>query len=92
MFIFLPIQQDWLAHSKAYVEKMIQRFGFNSNSLVVEIASNDGYLLQYFKEKNIPVLGIEPTANTAKVAIEKGIETVIDFFGMRLAKALSSKR
>ena len=88
---FSSYSTDWLAHSKAYVEKMIQRFGFNSNSLVVEIASNDGYLLQYFKEKNIPVLGIEPTANTAKVAIDKGIETVIDFFGMRLAKALSSK-
>src|ERR1039457_4405263 len=80
---------DWLAHSKAYVEKMIEIFGFNSKSSVIEIASNDGYLLQYFKEKNIPVLGIEPTANTAKVAINKGIESVIDFFGVRLAKELS---
>lgn len=88
---FSSYSKDWLAHSKYYVEKMIERFGFNSKSSVMEIASNDGYLLQYFKEKNIPVLGIEPTANTAKVAIDKGIETIIDFFGIRLAKALSSK-
>ena len=88
---FSSYSKDWLAHSKAYVEKMVQRFGFNSNSSVIEIASNDGYLLQYFKEKNIPVLGIEPTANTAQVAMDKGIETVIDFFGIRLAKALSLK-
>ena len=69
----------------------MERFALNSTSSVMEIASNDGYLLQYFKEKNIPVLGIEPTANTAKVAIDKGIETVVDFFGVRLAKELSSK-
>ena len=65
---------------------MMSNFKFNSDSLVVEVASNDGYLLQYFKEKNIPVLGIEPTANTAKVAKEKGIESIIDFFGSELAK------
>ena len=88
---FSSYSKDWLAHSKAYVQKMIERFGFNSKSSVMEIASNDGYLLQYFKEKNIPVLGIEPTANTAKVAIDKGIETVVDFFGVRLAKELSAK-
>jgi hypothetical protein len=58
---------------------------------VIEIASNDGYLLQYFREKNIPVLGIEPTANTAEVAIGKGIETVVDFFGVRLARQLADK-
>lgn len=88
---FSSYSKDWLAHSKAYVQKMIERFGFNSQSSVMEIASNDGYLLQYFKEKNIPVVGIEPTANTAEVAMGKGIETVIDFFGVRLAKELSSK-
>jgi hypothetical protein len=70
---------------------MANRFGLSPESLVIEIASNDGYLLQYFKEKNIPVLGIEPTANTAKVAMDKGIETVVDFFGVRLAKELTSK-
>jgi SAM-dependent methyltransferase len=77
---------SWLAHAKKYTDDMTERFGYDSNSLVVEIASNDGYLLQYFKEKNIPVLGVEPTANTAKVAKEKGIETIVDFFGSRLAE------
>jgi C-methyltransferase C-terminal domain/Putative zinc binding domain/Methyltransferase domain len=88
---FSSYSKDWLAHSKAYVEKMIERFDFNSQSSVTEIASNDGYLLQYFKERNIPVLGIEPTANTAKVAIDIGIETIVDFFGVRLAKELGAK-
>ncbi len=87
---FSSYSTDWLAHSKKYVEKMIERFGFNSSSSIIEIASNDGYLLQYFKEKNIPVLGIEPTANTAEVAIKKGIETVVDFFGVKLANELLS--
>lgn len=88
---FSSYSKDWLAHSKAYVQKMVERFGFDSTSSVMEIASNDGYLLQYFKEKNIPILGIEPTANTAKVAMDKGIETVVDFFGVRLAKELATK-
>ena len=70
---------------------MEQRFQLDKNSLIVEIASNDGYLLQYFKEKKIPVLGIEPTANTARVAEEKGIPSVIDFFGVRLATDLAAK-
>lgn len=85
---FSSYSKSWLAHSKNYVQLMVDKFGYNSNSLVVEIASNDGYLLQYFKEKNIPVLGIEPTANTAQIAKEKGIETLVDFFGVRLAKEL----
>ena len=85
---FSSYSSSWLAHSKRYTEGVIKRFGYNENSLVVEIASNDGYLLQYFKEKNIPVFGIEPTANTAKVAIEKGVSTIVDFFGERLAKQL----
>lgn len=88
---FSSYSKDWLAHSNAYTKKMTDRFGLNAESLVIEIASNDGYLLQYFQEKDIPVLGIEPTANTAKVAIDKGIETVIEFFGVRLAKELASK-
>lgn len=88
---FSSYSKDWLTHSKNYVDKMIERFGFNLQSSVTEIASNDGYLLQYFKEKNIPVLGIEPTVNTAKVAMDKGIETVVDFFGVRLAKELAGK-
>src|ERR1041385_1518579 len=70
---------------------MIRRFKFNSDSQVIEIASNDGYLLQYFNEQKIPVLGIEPTRNTAEVAIEKGVNTIVDFFGVRLAKELVAK-
>ena len=85
---FSSYSSSWLKHAKAYTENMTSRFGYNSQSLVVELASNDGYLLQYFQEKNIPVLGIEPTANTAEVAIKKGIRTVVDFFGVRLARQL----
>lgn len=88
---FSSYSKSWLAHSKEYVQMMVDRFGFDTSSLAVEIASNDGYLLQYFKEKNVPVLGIEPTANTAQIAKEKGIETVVDFFGVRLANKLVSQ-
>lgn len=85
---FSSYSSSWLLHSKKYVEMMTKRFSYSNHSLVVEVASNDGYLLQYFVQKNIPVLGIEPTANTAAVAKQKGIETIIDFFGVRLAKRL----
>lgn len=88
---FSSYSKSWLEHAKDYTDLMVERFGFNSSSRVIEIASNDGYLLQYFEEKNIPVLGIEPTANTAAVAKEKGIDSVIDFFGVRLAKELVAK-
>jgi hypothetical protein len=71
---------------------MIDRFGFNENSLVVEIASNDGYLLQHFKNKEVPVLGIEPTKNTANVAIMKGIPTITDYFGSEFANKLTARR
>ncbi len=82
---FSSYSSSWLAHAKKYADEMTSRLGFNENSLIVEIASNDGYLLQYFKEKNIPVLGVEPTANTAKVAREKGIDCIVDFFGSAIA-------
>jgi len=88
---FSSYSSTWLAHAEKYSEMMIDRFGIDGNSKVIELASNDGYLLQYFKLKNIPALGIEPTANTAEVAIKKGIETIIDFFGVRLAKELIKK-
>lgn len=88
---FSSFSTSWLAHAKAYTNLMMERFGFDTTSQVIEIASNDGYLLQYFKEKGVPVLGIEPTANTAAVAIEKGIDSVVDFFGVRLAKELTAK-
>ena len=88
---FSSYSTSWLAHAKAYTDLMTERFGLNAGSLVVEVASNDGYLLQYFGDKKIPVLGVEPTANTAKVAMEKGIDTVVDFFGVRLATRLASE-
>jgi SAM-dependent methyltransferase len=85
---FSSYSTSWLAHAKRYVEAMMQRFDFDQNSLVIELASNDGYLLQYFKEKNIPVLGIEPTLSTAEVARGKGIESMTEFFGVNLANRL----
>lgn len=88
---FSSYSTSWLKHAKEYTEMMIRRFGYNNKSLVIEVASNDGYLLQYFKELNVPVLGIEPTANTAEAAKEKGIESAVDFFGVRLAKELTAK-
>ncbi len=88
---FSSYSSSWLSHAKAYTQMMTDRFGYNEDSLVIEVASNDGYLLQYFKERNVPVLGIEPTANTAKAAKEKGIDSVIDFFGVRLASELVAK-
>jgi len=88
---FSSYSTSWLAHAKAYTHMMTDRFGYNRDSLVVEVASNDGYLLQYFHQQGIPVLGIEPTANTAAAAREKGVESVVDFFGVRLAHELVAK-
>lgn len=85
---FSSYSQSWLKHSEAYVQMMLDRFELTEKSLVVELASNDGYLLQYFKKNNVPVLGVEPTANTAAVAEEKGIHTVVEFFGTELANEL----
>ncbi|GAB3891395.1 class I SAM-dependent methyltransferase [Spirosoma agri] len=86
---FSSFSTSWLAHAKRYVADMTERFGLNTDSQVIEIASNDGYLLQYFHEKQIPVLGIEPTTNTAAIAIEKGIPTITRFFGTQLAGELA---
>jgi 2-polyprenyl-3-methyl-5-hydroxy-6-metoxy-1,4-benzoquinol methylase len=88
---FSSYSTTWLAHSKKYTEMAIRRFRLGKDSLAVEIASNDGYLLQYFREKAVPVLGIEPTENTAQVARQKGIETITEFFGTRLARKLTGK-
>jgi hypothetical protein len=88
---FSSYSKSWLQHASDYADKVTERFELNKNSQVIEIASNDGYLLQYFVKKNIPVLGIEPTSNTAEVAKQKGIESVVDFFGVRLAKELTAK-
>lgn len=84
---FSSFSTSWLKHAKTYVDQITERFLLNEKSMVIEIASNDGYLLQYFKEKKIPVLGIDPTANTAKVAESKGIQTIVDFFSSKLATA-----
>ena len=88
---FSSYSDSWLAHAKAYTEKMRTRFNLNASSQVVEIASNDGYLLQYFKEAGVPVLGVEPANNIAEVAIAKGIPSVIKFFGENLAYDLVGK-
>lgn len=85
---FSSYSQSWLDHAKKYTHQMITGFDINSSQLVVELASNDGYLLQYFKEKKIPILGIEPAANVAAVAQAKGIPTLVTFFGLDVAKKL----
>jgi SAM-dependent methyltransferase len=85
---FSSFSDALLRHARAAVEKNIAEFGLNAQSHVVEIASNDGYLLQNFVAAKIPCLGIEPAANIAKVAREKGIETLVEFFGQSLARKL----
>ena len=85
---FSSFSSSWLKHAKDYVDMIIPRLSLNENSLVIEIASNDGYLLQNFTGKNIPVMGIEPAQNIAKVAIEKNIPTLTKFFDSQLAENL----
>jgi 2-polyprenyl-3-methyl-5-hydroxy-6-metoxy-1,4-benzoquinol methylase len=89
---FSSYSDSWLAHCKDYTELMIERFGLDQTKRVVEIASNDGYLLQYFAQQHIPVLGIEPARNVAKIAEEKGIPTVSEFFGIETAQQLLQTR
>jgi C-methyltransferase C-terminal domain/Putative zinc binding domain/Methyltransferase domain len=88
---FSSYSDSWLDHCRRYTERMLDRFHLNGQSLVVELASNDGYLLQYFVQKNIPVLGIEPAANVAKVAEQKNVPTLVKFFGQQLAAELASQ-
>jgi hypothetical protein len=88
---FSSYSEGWLRHCQAYVEKVIDRFSLHADSRVVEVASNDGYLLQYFVEKNIPVLGIEPAASVADEAISAGIPTLKKFFGRSVAQELASE-
>jgi SAM-dependent methyltransferase len=87
---FSSYADSWLRHAKSYTEMMVERFGVGPDSLVVELASNDGYLLQYFVEKGVPVLGVEPARNIARVAIEKGIPTLVEFFGEKTAERLAA--
>lgn len=88
---FSSFSAIWLAHAEHYVSAMVERFGLRTDSHVVEVASNDGYLLQFVKQRGIPCLGIEPTASTASAARLKGIETLEEFFGVNLAKKLVSQ-
>ena len=88
---FSSFSTSWLAHSERYAVKMIERFRLGAHSRVVEIASNDGYLLQYFQREGIPVLGIEPAENVAKVALEKGIPTEAVFFNPETAAELAGR-
>ncbi|MDR7927857.1 class I SAM-dependent methyltransferase [Acidithiobacillus thiooxidans] len=85
---FSSYSKSWLAHSERYVAEMVERFNLTTNSHVVEIAANDGYLLQYVKARNIQCTGVEPTASTASAARTKGITIIEDFFGVRLAQVL----
>lgn len=88
---FSSYSQSWLDHARQYVDMMTERFQLNAEKQVIEIASNDGYLLQYFRQKEIPVLGIEPAANVAEVAVNKGIPTEVTFFGTATAEQIAGK-
>ncbi len=82
---FSSFSDSWVEHARRYAESMIERLGLGSKSLVMEIASNDGYLLQHFKNKGVPCRGIEPAANVAEAAVAKGIPTTVKFFGRKTA-------
>lgn len=85
---FSSFSSSWLAHAQHYVESMVERFKLDNNARVIEVAANDGYLLQYVQAKNIPCLGIEPTHSTVQAARDKGIEIIEEFFGVALAEKL----
>lgn len=88
---FSGFSQSWLAHSERYAAAMVERFGLSPASQVVEVASNDGYLLQFFQKAGIPVLGVEPAANVAAVAQRRGIPTQVRFFGRKTARDLAAQ-
>lgn len=85
---FSSYADSWLQHCRRYTDMIVERFGYDKESFVVELASNDGYLLQYFVNKQIPALGVEPAANVAKVAVEKGVPTLVEFFGTACASRM----
>jgi SAM-dependent methyltransferase len=89
---FSSYSTSWLDHCRRYAEMATTRFGLGGESHVVEIASNDGYLLQYFAEHGVPVLGVEPAANVAEVAVDRGVPTVVKFFGQEAAIDLAAER
>ena len=88
---FSSYSDSWVAHARDYVDSVVERFGLGADSQVVELASNDGYLLQHLLDRGIPALGVEPAANVAAVARERGIETLVDFFGRELASRLADE-
>ncbi len=88
---FSSYSDTWLEHARRYVGMMVDRFGLGQQSQVVEVASNDGYLLQYFAERGIPALGIEPAGNVAEKAMAKGIPTDVAFFGVETARRLANQ-
>ena len=88
---FSSYSDSWLKHCENYCERMTKRFALSKESFVVEVASNDGYLLQYFDRRQVPVLGIEPAANVARVAVEKGVPTLVRFFGVQVATELAEE-
>lgn len=88
---FSSYSDTWLKHAQDYSNMIISRFSLDEHSQIIEIASNDGYLLQYFKQKNIPILGIEPAENIAKIAMEKKIPTIIKFFDVNIANELAKE-
>ncbi len=88
---FSSFSTSWLKHAEDYTTMIVERLGLGSGSLVVELASNDGYLLQYFVARGIPALGIEPAANVAKAATERGVETLVEFFGQKLGAELRAQ-
>jgi len=88
---FSSYSDSWLMHAERYCQEMIERFRFSSDTQIVEVGSNDGYLLRYFKERGLDVLGIDPAQNVAQVAEAAGIPTIVDFFGRDLAADLLSK-
>jgi hypothetical protein len=88
---FSAYSDSWLKHAEHYCDQMMTRLGLSAASFVVEVASNDGYLLQYFVRRNVPVLGIEPAVNVARVAVDKGMPTLVRFFGAQLAQELAAE-
>jgi SAM-dependent methyltransferase len=89
---FSSYSSSWLAHAKNYVESISPRLGLGKNSLVMEVAANDGYLLQFFNQRGVPCFGVEPTKSTADVARSKGIDIVGEFFGQETARFLADTR
>ncbi len=89
---FSAYSDSWVEHARRYVDAMTERLGLGSESLVVELASNDGYLLQHFVPKGVPVLGVEPALNVAEAAVARGVPTITEFFGAELGRRLAAER